>query len=111
MGYTRLAVYIVGLLIVVMAAWVFLTQTPLGDTIPASIALAIILLLVGVGVMVAARNINDSTYRRRVVRDVDGVAPPPATRYYEAPAGTVERTRVVNEPATGETYVEERRYD
>lgn len=112
MGYARLAVYLTGLLVVVLAAWVFLTQTPVGDSIPAGVALAIILLLVGVGVMASAKSINDTRYSRRIVHDTDA---PPATyttrRTYDAAPGAVDRTRVVNEPATGETYVEERRFD
>ena len=119
MGYTRLLVYLVGLILVVTAAWIFLTQTPLGSAIPSGVALAIILLLVGVGVMASAKSINDARYSRRVVHDGDAPAPPvntyagTTTRVYDRPAtGTVvDRTRVVNEPVSGETYVEERRWD
>lgn len=113
MGYTRLLLYIVGLLIVVAAAWIFLTQTPVGDAVPAGVALALILLLVGVGVMAGARAMGDTTYsRRRVVHDADPVAPPPArTTTYHEPARTTTY-RDPAPPSTGGTteVVEERRY-
>ena len=112
MGYARLAIYVIGLMIVVMAAWIFLTQTPLGETIPAGVALAMILLLVGIGVMAAARSIDDTFYsRRRVVRD-DGVGANVAPGYV-AP-GYVAPGTVVNPPTTydttRETVIEERRF-
>ncbi|HEX2021945.1 MAG TPA: hypothetical protein VHH36_04485 [Candidatus Thermoplasmatota archaeon] len=108
MGSARLAVYLIGLLLVVGAVWVFLTQTDPGRRVPTGVALALILLLVGVGVMASAKSINDSRTTRRVVHDgpttgrVYETAPPP--RAY-AP-GYVEETY-----APGETVVEERRYD
>ena len=120
MGYTRLLVYLVGLILVVMAAWIFLTRTPLGASIPSSVALAIILLLVGIGVMASAKSINDARYSRRIVQDGGPAVPPvntypggTTTRVYDRPATetVVDRTRVVNEPVSGETYVEERRWD
>jgi hypothetical protein len=114
MGATRLAVYLIGLLLVVAAAWVFLTQTPVGRQVPASLALVLILLLVGIGVMAAANSINESRVTRRVVRDTaPGYAAPPY-----APPGYVDRrvydTRYAPDyvpPAEGETLVDERRYD
>lgn len=102
MAYTRFILYMVGLLIVVAAAWIFLTQTPLGDNIPAGVALALILLLVGLGVMAGARAMDDTFYsrRRRVVHDADTTA---RTTTYREP---------VAPPATGATdeIIEERRY-
>lgn len=87
MGLARLAVYLVGVLLVVAAAWVFLTQTELGESIPASIALAVILLLVGIGVMASAKSINDRTETRRVVHEgtvAPGYVPPTSgTNVYE----------------------------
>lgn len=74
MGLARLAVYLTGLILVVGAAWVFMTRTEVGASLPAGIALAIILLLVGIGVMASARNLNDRTETRRVVRE-GGPAP------------------------------------
>lgn len=74
MGLARLAVYLTGLLLVVAAAWVFLTQTSLGESLPAGVALAVILLLVGIGVMASAKSINDHRETRRVVHE-GGVAP------------------------------------
>ena len=112
MGFTRLAIYIIGLLLVVAAAWVFLTQTPFSDDIPAGVALAIILFLVGLGVMVSANALDDTFYRRRVVRDDYGSAVTPArsTTYHE-PARTTTYTEPGSvTPRTGETVVEERRY-
>lgn len=117
MAYTRFILYMVGLLIVVAAAWIFLTQTPVGDTIPAGVALALILLLVGVGVMAGARAMDDTFYarRRRVVHDADPLAPAaPAARTttYHEPAHTTTYHEPVVPPKTGgtEEYVEERRY-
>lgn len=117
MGYTKLMVYMVGLLIVVAAAWIFLTQTPLGDNVPAGVALALILLLVGVGVMAAARAMDDTFYsrRRRVTHDADYVppaAPAARTTTYHEPARTTTYREPTVPPTTGGTdeFVEERRY-
>jgi thiol:disulfide interchange protein len=108
MGFVRLALYIVGLLLVVAAAWVFLTQTPFADDVPAGVAIAVILLLVGLGVMVSANAIDDTVYRRRVVHDGDRAAGPrtrTTTTYDErAPYDDTLRTE------QRETYVEERRF-
>lgn len=106
MGATRIAVYLVGLLLVVAAAWVFLTQTDLGRSVPTGFAIALILLLVGIGVMASAKSINDSRYLRRVVHDAP--VPPPRVydTAYEARYGTAPAV-----PPDGETIVEERRYD
>jgi len=106
MAYTRLLLYLVGLLIVVAAAWIFLTQTPVGEVIPAGVALALILLLVGIGIMAGARAMDDTGYarRRRVVHDADYVAP-------VAPARTTTYHEPAVPPTTGTTeYVEERRF-
>lgn len=119
MAFTRMAIYLVGLFIVVAAAWIFLTQTPVGASIPAGVALAIILLLVGIGVMAAARAMDDDRfYRRRVTHDGPGygagyVAPPPpapATRVVERETVSSAPGTVVYEPGSSETVVEERRY-
>jgi len=100
MGYARLSIYIVGLLLVVAAAWIFLTQTPIADDIPAGVALAIILLLVGLGVMVSASAMNDTFYsRRRVSHDTGPAAGP-----------TYVPPQTYAPPSSGETVVEERRY-
>lgn len=107
MGYARLALYLIGLMVVVAAAWIFLTETPIGETVPSGVAFAIILLLVGIGIMAGARSMDDTfTTRRRVVRDSDYADRPG----YVAPTSTT----VVNPPGaydtTRETVVEERRY-
>ncbi|GEM_PF-6987637 len=108
MGATRLALYLLGLLIVVVAAWVFLTQTPFGRTIPASLALVLILLLVGIGVMAAANGINDTRVTRRVMRQGTAPYPPPPATYERR----VYDTRYEPEPPVeGETVVDERRFD
>lgn len=98
-----MSIYIVGLLLVVAAAWIFLTQTPFADDVPTGVALAVILLLVGLGVMVSANALDDTFYRRRVVRDLDHAGGAPAAGYV-APASTYVP------PRSGETVVEERRY-
>jgi peptidoglycan/LPS O-acetylase OafA/YrhL len=100
MGTARLAIYLVGLVVVVAGVWVLLTQTPFGRGIPASVVLAVMLLLVGIGVMAAARSINDRRSLSRVV--------------HEGAPGRVVDTRYdtyVAPPAETETVVEERRYD
>jgi thiol:disulfide interchange protein len=110
MGATRIAIYLVGLLLVVGAAWVFLTQTDAGRSVPAGVGVALILLLVGIGVMASAKSINDSRVSRRVVHD-SSTGPRTYDTRYAGPA-----TGPVVGPSTGpyvenETYVEERRYD
>lgn len=103
MGAARLAIYLIGLLAVVAAAWILLTQTPLGDSIPSGVAIALILLIVGIGVMASAKSVNDTRTTRRVVHDGPGYVAPP-------PAGGVYDTRY-EAPYSGETVVEERRFD
>jgi uncharacterized YccA/Bax inhibitor family protein len=106
MGATRLALYLVGLVIVVAAAWVFLTQTPYGRAVPGSLALVLILLLVGIGVMAAANSVNDTRVTRRVVREgAPGYVG--ARRVY----GTRYADDDLEPPVTGETVVDERRFD
>jgi len=105
MGYAKLALYLVGLIVVVAAAWIFLTETPVREDVPPGVALAIILLLVGIGIMAGARSMDDTFIsRRRVVHDADY-----GDATYAPRAGT---TTVVNPPTetTRETIVEERRY-
>lgn len=113
MGYSRLAIHLVGLVVVVLAAWIFLTQTPVGKALPYSVALALILLLVGIGVMASASSINDARYSRRVVRDnLGGPAVTERRVYNTGPAYGTTTERIVDQPpATGETVVEERRLD
>lgn len=109
MGYARLALYIVGLIVVVMAAWIFLTQTPIKNNVPAGVSLAIILLLVGIGVMAGARSMDDTfSYRKRVVRDADYTQGPmaPGTTYVAPQPGN----RVQPGSSSNETVIEERRY-
>jgi hypothetical protein len=107
MGYAKLAVYLLGLIVVVAAVWIFFTQTPWGQTVPASIALVLILLLLGLGIMASARSINDRRSVSRVVREgrAGPAVAPPATRVYD--------TRYDATPAVvdEDTVVEERRYD
>ena len=115
MAFARLMLYMVGLLIVVAAAWIFMTQTPVGDAIPAGVALAIILLLVGVGVMAGARAMDDTFYsrRRRVTHDADYAAPPATARTttYHEPARTTTYTQPTAPPVGGTSeVVEERRF-
>src|SRR5438552_18315293 len=109
MGTARLAIYLVGLVVVVAAVWVFLTQTSVGRQVPAGLALAIILLLVGVGVMASARSINESRSTRRVVHDY-GTGPAYVHRTYVPPPPAYDAV-APPPPADGETIVDERRYD
>lgn len=113
MGFAKLALYLIGLLVVVAAAWIFLTQTPVSDVISPGVALAVILLIVGIGVMVSANAIDDRFTRRRVTHEGgDYVAPG-----YVAPPAATTRTTTYHEggtyvepPRSGETITEERRY-
>lgn len=113
MGATRIAIYLVGLTLVVVAAWVFLTQTDVGRAVPAGLALALILLLVGIGVMASARGINDSRSVHRVVHESSGVAGPRVydTRYGAYGAAPPPPAAPYDRVVEGETVVEERRYD
>ena len=116
MGYSRLAIYLVGLVVVVLATWIFLTQTPVGQAIPFGVALALILLLVGIGIMASASSINDARYSRRVVRDNMGGGPGlTERRVYNTGPNTYVGDRVVEERTAiaphGETIVEEKRLD
>ena len=116
MGTTRLTIYLVGLVVIVAAAWVFLTQTTLGRAIPAGIALTLILLLVGVGVMASARNINESRRTRRVTQDFAGTPGYAEPRYVVPPPpvyGAVATQPPPVPPPSGdsETIIDERRYD
>lgn len=61
----RLAIYVVGLLFVLAAAWVFLTQTSARASAPGGIPLAILLLVVGIGIMASTQ----AMARRRARRD------------------------------------------
>lgn len=103
MGYVRLALYLVGLIIVVGAAWVFLTQTEVGQELPGGLALALILLLVGIGVMASAKSIDDRRSMRRVT-----YGDAPGDRYV-----TERRTGYADDAVAPprETVVEERRFD
>lgn len=104
MGYTKLAIYLVGLVIVVTAAWVFLTQTGVAASIPGGVAIALILLLVGVGVMAGARSVDDRVERRRVTYDGPTAPPPVAPR--------TERVTTYEEPVVRSgTVTEERRFE
>jgi hypothetical protein len=95
-----------------------LTQTPVGRNVPSSVALVVILLLVGIGIMASARSINDSRTTRRVVRDSGfgggpGYVAPPA-RVYEPPTRVYDSryaTDFVPPPGDSQTVVEERRMD
>ena len=107
MGTARLAVYLVGLVVVTVAVWVFLTQTPIGRAIPSGVALALILLLVGIGIMASARTLNDRRSLHRVVHDGPTVAP--SARVYDTRYTRYEDSVVP--PTVGETVVEERRYE
>lgn len=113
MGYARLALYLIGLIVVVAAAWIFLTETPVGEAVPPGVAFAIILLLVGIGIMAGARSMDDTFYtRRRVVRDGDytdrpGYVAPPTTTVVNPPGAYTPPTTY---DTTRETVVEERRY-
>lgn len=92
MGTARLAIYIVGLVAVVAAAWILLTQTELAAFVSSGVAIAIILLIVGIGVMASANSIRDGHRTRRVVHET-------------APGGALDRD------VEHETVVEERRWE
>lgn len=110
MGTARLAIYLVGLVVIVAGIWVLLIRTPLGRTVPAGVALALILLVVGIGVMASARSINESRTTRRVSHDHAGAPGYGEPRYAVPPPPA---SNAVTPPAVGEseTIVEEHRYD
>lgn len=91
---TRFAIYVIGLVFIIGAVWVFLTQTEFGQALPGGVALAIILLLVGIGVMASTRTLNGHTERRVVHED----------------GGTVGADRYGDRDHRVERY-EERRYE
>lgn len=95
MGTARLAIYLVGLVAVVVAAWILLTMTPVNEFVSPGLALALILLIVGIGIMASAKSINDARVSRRVVHDTDAGAYPRTGTVYED--GTVRSERVVEE--------------
>lgn len=106
MGYTRLAIYLGGVAILVLAAWVLLTQTGIADVIPVGVVIAVMLLIVGIGVIAASRSVDDRRFTRRVVHDGSPMEPGRRVvhRTYEDDVDTTYA-----EPR--ETIVEERRYD
>lgn len=63
---TRILAYVVGLAIVVAGIYVLFTQTPLADYIPGGVVLAIVLLVIGLGVMMLSTSF---TSPRAVVTD------------------------------------------
>lgn len=79
---TRILAYVVGLAIVVAGIYVLFTQTPLADYIPAGVVLAIVLLVIGLGVMMLSTSF---TGPRAIVTDrtVERTVPAvPTTRPY-----------------------------
>lgn len=103
MGTTRLAIFLVGLVVVAVAAWVFFTQSELGNRVPFGIAIALILLLVGVGVMASARSINERTSTQRVIHE--GTAPAVIDRR----VSSYQPSYAPPTEGSSETRVEERR--
>lgn len=104
MGTTRLAIFLVGLVVVAVAAWTFFTQSELGRQVPFGIAIALILLLVGVGVMASARSINERSSTQRVIHE--GAAAPVVV---DRRANVYQPTYAPPVEGSSETRVEERR--
>lgn len=55
-----LTIWFVGLVVVLAGIWVLFTETPLADFVPLGITLAVLLVLLGVGVMAASRRFRAS---------------------------------------------------
>ncbi|MCA1814247.1 MAG: hypothetical protein LC624_09915 [Halobacteriales archaeon] len=55
----RFAVYLVGLLLVLAAIWVLLTQTGLAAIVPVGVIAVALLVLLGVGIMRGAMTIDE----------------------------------------------------
>lgn len=104
MGIARLAIYLIGLVVVVAAAWIFLTQTEWGQQVPGGLALALILLIVGIGVMASASQFNDRRETRRIVHDAG-----PA--HVHGGRREVVHDDVYEPRTSSETFIDERRYD
>lgn len=64
---TKFAVYMIGLLLVVAAGYVLLTQTGVSAYVPAGIILVALLLLLGLGIMGGSQRIDNSTPTREIV--------------------------------------------
>jgi hypothetical protein len=66
MGHAmRLIVWIVGLALVIAAAWVLWTMTAVSELVPWGVFVAVVLVILGVGIMGAANQIRGE--RERVV--------------------------------------------
>lgn len=63
MALLRLALYVIGLALVVTAAWLFTAGVPRADELSAKIALALMLLLVGIGIMASVRAFEEPVSR------------------------------------------------
>lgn len=86
---TRIVVWLLGILIIMAALYVLWSSTGLRDVIPEGVVFAVVLLVLGLGVLGAASQIRGSHARTEVV--------------HGASAGY--------SPATERRVVDERRYD
>ena len=62
----RFAVYMIGLLIVVAALFVLITQTGLAQVIPLGILAAALVIILGIGVMSAATSVDEHPVGREI---------------------------------------------
>lgn len=90
-----LAVYFVGLIVVLAAFWVLFTQTGLEEFIPMTVAIALVLLIVGIAVMASSDRFSPS--RRAAVGTV-------------VREDRVVRDRIAPETQSYERVEEERRW-
>lgn len=75
---SSLVVYLIGLVLILAAVWVIFTQTELADYIPASVAVAVVLLIVGIAVMASSDRFA-TRGRTTTIEERHVSGPPPGT--------------------------------
>jgi hypothetical protein len=97
----RVALYLLGVIVVVVGVWFILSAAGIFDVLGRAVAIGIIVLILGLGIMAASHRISEPWGPRR-------------RRYYESNAGTATTAPpatpnrpVVRTGPTGERIVEE----
>ena len=96
----RVALYLLGVLVVVVGAWFILSAAGIFDVLGRAVAIGIIVLILGLGIMAASHRISEPWGPRR-------------RRYYESNTGTATappatpNQPVVRTGPAGERIVEE----
>lgn len=77
---TKIILYLVGLALVIAGIFVLFTQTPLADYIPVGVVFAVVLLVLGLGVMIMGTSVlPTATVVDRYAYDRPYAAPAPRT--------------------------------